>query len=239
MKTALDPRQLKLMSGKLVVEISNKARVGNILTPDNLPQANNTGRILHWAYKQEKGKMVPDVNLPPGTRVGDIILFQSRPIQHRTVPFQAPFDYCDVIEDSDVIGVVQNGIPFPVGTKLLVTRYNDERTSVGGIIVPGAQPTTDQSHWVKFFRRGLPKYHWKTLPPDLRKQFGKKRVWQLEQFKLLAPSFQPGVVAKLKGWNENMREVGLPGGRYGLIIDEEDIAAYYPIDTDPGDMELD
>lgn len=235
-KEKIDPRKVTLMPGKLVVEINNNARMGNIITPDGVPQANNTGRIIHWAYKAN-GK-IPDVNLPPGTQVGDYVLFQSRPLKHRSVPFESPFDFCDIIDDKDIMGVIRNGIMFPVGRKLLVVRLNDERRQ-GRLIIPGAQPTTDQSHWVKVLRKGLPKFHWRKLPKSMQKEMGVKRVWQLDQFKMRYDNFQPGVIAKLKSWKENMKEVAMAGGKYGLIIDEEDIAGYYPIDADPASMELD
>lgn len=239
MKTALDPRKLKLTRGKIVVEIDNNARMGNVIVPDGVRESNNLARILHWAYKPDGSGRI-DVNLPPGTKVGDYVLIQSRPIARRSVPFEEPFNFCDIITDDDVMGVVQNGIMFPVGTKLLVIRMNEERINPGGkLIIPGAQPSTDQSHWVKLIRRGLPRYHWKKLPAKLAKEFGKKKVWQMEQFEIHDPQFMPGVIGKLKGWGEHMREVAMPGERYMLIINEDDIAGYYPIGQEPPEMKMD
>lgn len=226
-KGPLDPRNIRLMPGKLVVEINNNARMGNILTTTRMADANNTGRIIHAAWK---GNAI-DANLPPDTQIGDYVFFNSRPLKNRKVPFQEPFDFCDIFDDSDILGLIRNGIFYPVGTKILVFRHNKGFKNPGSRIeIPGAQPTTDQTNWVTYLRRGLPKFHYVKTPDELRKATGRKWVRQLQQFKHFTEGLYPGARCRLKGWGEHMHEVLLPDGKFGLIVDESDIAYFYHAD---------
>ena len=130
---------------------------------------------------------------------------------------------------ADIFGVIRNDVFYPTGRKLLVERMNRGFRNEGSLIdIPSAQPTADQSHWVRYIRRGLPIYEWTKMPKDIAKATGKKRIWQEQKFRVSYEGFLPGMLAKLVGWRQEMLEVLLPGKQHALIVDESDIAGFYP-----------
>lgn len=101
--------------------------------------------------------------------------------------------FCD---ENHVFAVIKNNKTFPLGRRVLIERHIQEKNE-GGIIIP--ENRRYQSLEGTVIRLGLNQKHFRVN------------------------DISPGDEIVLTGWKLDMVEVSLPDGKFGLIVNENDI----------------
>lgn len=129
--------RLKPINNYILVKPLKTIREGLIHLPDKLLQKSNFAHIL------DVGKKVRDTFIIPNR----IVMLSSGCI--RTI-----FEDNWIIKEEDIIAV-RYDIIRPIGNRILIKRFNEEKRSKGGIIIPSNHDSADQSLEGIFVAAGL------------------------------------------------------------------------------------
>jgi co-chaperonin GroES (HSP10) len=181
----------------VLVEKNTSKRVGLIEIPETATiNLNNEIQVIRVSKKITE--LYPNVILPgtvllhtAGSRTKNVI--KERLPSGRIIELQ-------FVHINDIGALVTKQSIIPLGRKVRVRRLTEEFKMASGIVIPGAQPTRDQSKEGLVMGTGI--------------LSTKDKDWVNE--------YRPYCLVRWKSWSENHIEV-LVKNQYDLIIPEDDI----------------